>query len=223
MADQNSGTGTDAEPNPAERPDRELEADTSPAPGGSAESAAAAGAQPGPDEVLDPAQSAVRLAELQAQLEAQRDQTLRWQAEMENGRRRAAREVENAHKFALEKFTSELLPVLDSLEKAVETARAAAGESAAAEAAGGESGAAAAIAEGVELSLKLFRDVLEKSGVTLIDPHGTPFDPQVHEAMAMVENPAVEPNTVIDVMQKGYSLNGRLVRAAKVIVSKAGG
>ena len=60
-------------------------------------------------------------------------------------------------------------------------------------------------------------------GVTLIDPHGTPFDPQVHEAMAMVENPAVEPNTVIDVMQKGYSLNGRLVRAAKVIVSKAGG
>ncbi|MCB1685183.1 MAG: nucleotide exchange factor GrpE [Pseudomonadales bacterium] len=203
MADQ--PTGADAEPNltdPAADP-------------------TAQGTESGPDASpvqdapLDPEALAAHLAEMEAQLAEARDQALRWQAESENSRRRAAREVENAHKFALEKFTGELLPVLDSLEKAVDVARSAsdATEGAAAE-------GAAAIAEGVELSLKLFRAVLEKSGVTLIDPLGEPFDPQVHEAMAMVENPDVEPNTVIDVMARGYSLNGRLVRAAMVIVSK---
>ena len=208
MADHN--TGEDAESNPVESTGVE------PAAGDVAGTTAG-----GADTSGDPAQLAARLAEAEAQLEAHRDQALRWQAESENSRRRAAREVENAHKYALEKFSAELLPVLDSLEKAVEVARAAAGAAREEGAAGAD--ATAAIAEGVELSLKLFRDVLEKFGVTLIDPHGAPFDPQVHEAMALVENPAVEPNTVIDVMQKGYSLNGRLVRAAKVIVSKAAG
>ena len=149
------------------------------------------------------------LAEAERQVAEFKDQVLRAQAEMENVRRRAARDVENAHKYALERFTSDLLPVLDSLEKALEAA--------------GDSGeeAAGAIKEGVELSLKLFLTTLEKAGVDQVDPHGEPFDPQLHEAMAMVPNPDAEPNSVMEVMQKGYTLNGRLVRAAKVVVSAA--
>jgi molecular chaperone GrpE len=150
---------------------------------------------------------AARLAEALQQVEASRDQALRAQAEAENTRRRASREVENAHKFALERFAADLLPVLDSLEKAVEVAAASEG--------------AESIGEGVELSLKLFLSVLEKHGVQRIDPVGEPFDPQKHEALAMVPSPHAEPNSVIEVMQRGYLLNGRLVRAAKVVVSKA--
>ena len=135
-----------------------------------------------------------------------KDQLLRAVAEMENVKRRATRDVEQAHKFAVERLVNELFPVLDSLEKAVETAAIIDG--------------AEAIAEGVELSLKLFVDTLGKSGVEQIDPLGEPFDPQLHEAMTMVPNPDAEPNSIMDVMQKGYVLNGRLVRAAKVIVVK---
>lgn len=144
-----------------------------------------------------------------AQIGELKDQVLRAVAEMENIKRRAARDVEHAHKFAVEKLLADLFPVVDSLEKAVETANATEG--------------AAAIAEGVQLSLKLFVDTLNKSGVEQIDPLGEPFDPQVHEAMTMVPNPDAEPNSVMDVMQKGYVLNGRLVRAAKVIVVKGNG
>jgi molecular chaperone GrpE len=158
-----------------------------------------------------------QLTAAQEEIAALKDQALRGQAEAENVRRRAARDVENAHKFALEKFAADLLPVIDSLEKAVESARQGTeGADASASAI-----AAEAIAEGVELSLKLFLDVLEKAGVSRIHPVGEPFDPQLHEAMAMVENPDAEPNSVLDVMQAGYSLNGRLVRAAMVVVSKA--
>ncbi len=154
------------------------------------------------------------LESLEAQVAELKDQLLRSQAEMENVRRRSARDVENAHKYAIEKFAGELLPVADSLEKAVETAESAAQDA-------GDDGAAKAIAEGVSLSLKLFIDKLEKGGIEQIDPLGHPFDPQLHEAMAMVENPGAEPNSVMDVMQKGYTLNGRLVRAAMVVVAKA--
>jgi molecular chaperone GrpE len=148
-----------------------------------------------------------RLQEAEARAESLRDQALRAQADAENTRRRAARDVENAHRFALERFTAELLPVLDSLEKAVEVAAAADG--------------AESIAEGVELSLKLFLSVLEKQGIERVDPLGEPFDPQRHEAMAMVPSPTAEPNSVVDVLQRGYVLNGRLVRAAKVAVARA--
>jgi molecular chaperone GrpE len=144
-----------------------------------------------------------------AELEALRDQVLRAQAEAENVRRRAQRDVENAHKFALEKFAADLVPVLDSLEKAVEIARAT------------EGAGAAPIAEGVELSLRMFLSVMNKAGIEQLNPLGEPFDPQRHEAMAMVPNPDAEPNSVMDVMQKGYLLNGRLVRAAMVVVSKS--
>jgi molecular chaperone GrpE len=151
------------------------------------------------NSVLEP-DVAVEVAEL-------KDQVLRTLAEMENVKRRAAKDIENAHKFAVEKLLNDLFPVVDSLEKAVETAASTQG--------------AEPIAQGVALSLKLFVDILTKSGVEQIDPLGEPFDPQLHEAMTMVPNPAAEPNSVMDVMQKGYVLNGRLVRAAKVIVAKA--
>lgn len=135
-----------------------------------------------------------------------KDQLLRTMAEMENIRRRSQRDVENAHKFAVEKLLSELLPVVDSLEKAEELAKT--------------TDNADSMAEGISLSLKLFVSTLEKSGIALVDPLGEPFDPQLHEAMAMVPNPDAEPNSVMDVMQRGYTLNGRLVRAAKVVVVK---
>lgn len=153
------------------------------------------------------AESSAPQAEADDEVARLKDQVLRSLAEVENIKRRSARDVENAHKFAVEKLLSDLLPVIDSLEKAVETASATEG--------------AEPIAEGVELSLKLFIDTLAKSGVEQIDPLGAPFDPQEHEAMTMVPNPDAEPNSVMDVMAKGYRLNGRLVRAAKVIVVKA--
>jgi molecular chaperone GrpE len=175
--------------------------------GAPAEAEAAAGAA-GPGASDDgPESLAARLREVEEKAESYRDQALRAQAEAENTRRRAARDVENAHKYALEKFAAELLPVLDSLEKAVEVASATEG--------------AGSIAEGVELSLKLFLSVLEKHGIERIDPTGEPFDPQRHEAMTMVPSEHAEPNSVLEVMQRGYLLNGRLVRAAKVVVAKA--
>ena len=135
-----------------------------------------------------------------------KDQLLRTVAEMENVRRRAQRDVENAHKFAVEKLLSDLLPVVDSLEKAEEAAK--------------NTDNSDSMAEGISLSLKLFVSTLERSGIAIVDPLGEPFDPQLHEAMAMVPNPDAEPNSVMDVMQRGYTLNGRLVRAAKVVVVK---
>jgi molecular chaperone GrpE len=161
-------------------------------------------------EVVDPVDG-VDPALQQAQEEAAsfRDLALRAQAEAENIRRRAARDVEQAHKFALEKFAGELLPVLDSIEKAVEAAGALA-----------EGEDTKAMAEGVSLCHRLFLDTFGKAGITPIDPHGEPFDPEQHQAMAMIDAPNAAPNSVVDVLQKGYSLNGRLLRAAMVVVAK---
>ncbi|MDC8805199.1 nucleotide exchange factor GrpE [Halomonas pacifica] len=151
---------------------------------------------------------AARVEELEQGLAEAKDQALRAAAEAQNVRRRAEQEAEKARKFALEKFVKELLPVVDSLEKALE----AMGEE-----------ASEAHREGVAMTLKMQRDVLTKFGVEMVEPAGEPFDPQVHEAMAMVPNPELEPNTVMDVMQKGYLLNGRLVRPAMVVVSQSVG
>jgi len=150
-----------------------------------------------------------RIAQLEDELVGAKDDVLRAQADAQNAARRAEQEVEKARKFALERFANELLPVLDNLERALE-------------AAGGDSEEAKAIAEGVELTLKSFMDVMGKFNVDVVDPNGEPFDPNLHQAMSMVENNDVEPNTVIAVMQKGYTLNGRLVRPAMVMVSKGG-
>ena len=138
-------------------------------------------------EAADQQSEPVDAESLEAELAKVKDQLLRTVAESENIRR-ASRDVEHAHKFAVEKLLNDLFPVLDSLEKAVETAT--------------QTDGAEAIAEGVELSLKMFVSTLEKSGVTQIDPLGEPFDPQHHEAMAMVPNPDAEPNSVMEVMQK---------------------
>lgn len=155
----------------------------------------------------------VELEEALKDVDKFRDMALRAEAEMQNIRRRAERDVENAHKFGLEKFIEKLLPVIDSLEKAVEAAEQAEGASAA---------ASKAIIEGVGLCKKMLLDVMAREGVAVVDPEGEPFDPNLHQAMAMVENPHVEPNSVVAVVQKGYTLNERLVRPAMVMVSKAG-
>ncbi|MCE9681124.1 nucleotide exchange factor GrpE [Halomonas alkalisoli] len=149
---------------------------------------------------------AAQVAELEESLAEAKDQMLRTAAEAQNVRRRAEQEAEKARKFALERFVKELLPVVDSLEKALE----AMGED-----------ASEAHREGVAMTLKMQHDVLGKFGVEAVDPQGEPFDPQYHEAMAMVPNPELEPNSVMEVMQKGYVLNGRLVRPAMVVVSQA--
>jgi len=156
---------------------------------------------------LDTVDFAAQLAELQEQLIQAKDQALRAHADAQNARRRAEKDVENAHKFALEKFSKELLPVVDSLERALE--------------AFSQHDVADAVKEGVEMTLGMFISTMAKFNVEPIDPTGEPFDPQFHEAMSMVPNPDVEPNTVIAVMQKGYLLNGRLVRPAMVMVAKA--
>lgn len=147
------------------------------------------------------------VARLQEDLAAARDAALRAQADAQNVKRRAEQDVEKARKFALERFSGELLPVVDNLERALESTA-------------GDDEALRPIAEGVELTLKSFLDVLGKNNIEVVDPQGEPFDPNLHQAMSMVENPEVEPNTVVAVMQKGYTLNGRLIRPAMVMVSK---
>lgn len=138
----------------------------------------------------------------------EKDRALRTVAEMENLRRRTALDVEKAHKFALEKFASELLPVLDNLERTLQVADK-------------TNEAVKPLLEGVELTLKSMANSVAKFGVIAIDPQGQLFDPNLHQAMSMIENPDVASNTVIAVMQKGYELNGRVIRPAMVMVSKA--
>ncbi|MCR6551985.1 nucleotide exchange factor GrpE [Aeromonas sp. CPF2-S1] len=156
-----------------------------------------------------------RIAELEAQLETaiqkaaeERERALRTAAEMENLRRRTAQDVEKAHKFALEKFANELLPVLDNLERAIELADK-------------ENEALKPMIEGVELTLKSMQSGVAKFGLVALDPINQPFDPNAHQAMSMVPSADVAPNTVIAVMQKGYELNGRVIRPAMVMVSKS--
>ena len=150
-----------------------------------------------------------QVAELQEKVDGQADSVVRAQAEMQNVRRRAERDVENAHKFALDKFSNDLLPVIDSLERALEAADNI------------ENEAVKAMKDGVELTLKMFVETLKKHGVEQVDPMGEPFNPEFHQAMSMVPNPEMEPNSVMAVMQKGYLLKGRLVRPAMVVVSQA--
>ena len=146
--------------------------------------------------------------QLQQQVADANDNVLRIQAEMQNMRRRAERDVENAHKFALDKFSADLLPVVDNLERALTAIDA-------------EDESQKAIAEGIQLTLKSFLDVLVRFKIEAVDPAGEPFDANLHQAVSMVPNPDMEPNTVMDVFQKGYTLNGRLIRPAMVVVSSA--
>ncbi|MGP3591565.1 nucleotide exchange factor GrpE [Vagococcus sp. WN89Y] len=161
-------------------------------------------------EQVDPRDE--KIANLETQLaEAQnreRETVLRIKAEMENLRRRTEQDIEKAHKFALEKFVNELLPVIDSLDRALEVADK-------------ENADMAAMLEGIELTLKSMLDVVKKFGVEVIAQTNVPLDPNVHQAIAMVESEDVEAGKVLGVMQKGYTLNGRTIRAAMVTVAKA--
>ena len=155
----------------------------------------------------DAASPEARAAAAEAEAAAHWDRLVRLQAEMENQRKRAQRDVANARKFALEGIAQDLLPVKDSLELGIR-------------AASDEEANVASLREGSELTLKMLAQVLEKHGIVEIDPEGEKFDPEFHQAMSMQEVEGVAPNTVTGVMQKGYLLNERLIRPALVMVSK---
>ena len=159
--------------------------------------------QPSVEEEL--VQTQERLAKVEKAL-AEAD--IRAQAEMQNVRRRAERDVESAHKFALEKFAGDILTVADSLERGLATLDP-------------QDEALKPAREGLELTLKVLLDVFAKYNLEQIDPQGEPFNPEHHEAMTMIPAPDVEPNSVVEVLEKGYQLNGRLIRPARVVVSKA--
>ncbi|MEH2920374.1 nucleotide exchange factor GrpE [Samsonia erythrinae] len=171
-----------------------------------------ADAAPETADVADPRDA--RIAELEAQLaelqQRERDNVLRARAEADNIRRRAEMDVEKAHKFALEKFAGEMLPVIDNLERALEVADK-------------SNESLASMIEGVELTLKSLLDAVRKFGIEVVGDVNVPFNPEVHQAMTMLESADHQPNHVMMVMQKGYTLNGRLLRPAMVAVSKAQG
>lgn len=148
------------------------------------------------------------LAKAEATINEQKESVLRAKAEAENARRRASGEVEKARKFALEGFAGELLNVADNLERALQSVDP-------------ENEALKAAMEGVEITHKSFLSTVEKFGITPIDPQGQPFNPEHHQAMSMQESADFAPNTVMAVMQKGYVINGRLLRPAMVMVSKS--
>ena len=150
-----------------------------------------------------------KLVQAETVIAHQKDEVLRVQAEMQNLRRRTEQDVEKAHKYGQERLSTELLAVMDNLERALQVGMDREDES------------VKALLEGVELTLKSFVDCFRKFSIVQIDPLGEPFDPQLHQAMSMQENPNVEPNTVTAVMQKGYTLHGRVIRPAMVMVSKA--
>lgn len=161
-------------------------------------------------DVVDPRDE--RIAELEAALsqaqQRERDSVLRAKAELENVRRRSEQDVEKAHKFALERFTGELLPVIDNLERALDMSDKTNAE-------------LASTIEGIELTLKSLLDAVRKFGLDVVGDTHVPFNPEMHQAMTMLESDEHEPNHVMMVMQKGYTLNGRLIRPAMVAVSKA--
>ena len=171
---------------------------------GKAESEAPAATPVSPEEL------SLMLEDARSKADENWDKLVWAQAELDNLRKRHERDLANAHKFALDRFVADLLPVRDSMELGLGAA--------------GEEGAnLAKLQEGMELTLKLFSDVMEKFDVRQVDPAGEPFNPELHQAMSVQPRDDVPPNTVVVVVQKGYTLNGRLVRPAMVIVSQAGG
>ena len=179
-------------------PDHPEEDEVETAPTEEVEVAAAGSSDESEEAVADP------MAELQAKADENWDKYLRAAAELENIRKRAARDVENAHKFALERFATDLLAVCDSLEMATATDQEASLES---------------LKVGSEATLKLLGTVMQRFGVEELNPEGEPFDPALHEAMTMQHSDEVEPGSVVTVFQKGYALNGRLLRPARVVVA----
>lgn len=163
--------------------------------------------QPGEEqETADPDSFQPELEALKKQVEESLDKAIRAQAELDNVRKRSVRDVGNAHRYALDKFANELLPVIDSMELGINAAESEEEQN--------------SLKEGMDLTLKMFRDVLEKFGVEEVDSEGEKFDPEKHQAVSMQELEGAESGTVATVLQKGYALNGRLIRPAMVIVAK---
>jgi molecular chaperone GrpE len=161
---------------------------------------------PTPDDELEAVRRELEAA--QAKVNESRDLHLRATAELDNFRKRAERDMAAARKYGVEKIASELLDVRDNLERGLDAAKAQGQE-------------ASAVADGMDLTLKQLVGVMERYGVTQLDPKGEPFNPEWHQAMSTLEKADVAPNTVVEVMQKGYRLHDRLLRPALVIVSKA--
>ena len=162
------------------------------------------------EEMSPEAEIALLHSELEAAKQTindQKESVVRAAADVENMRRRAAQDVEKAHKFALEKFANELLPVIDNLERAIEFSDK-------------ENEQLKPVLEGIEMTVKSFNDAVSKFGVEIVNPQGEQFNPEFHQAMSIQPSNDVAPNTVLAVMQKGYTLNGRLLRPAMVMVSK---
>ena len=155
--------------------------------------------EPGPEEDLRN-----QLAEAQASADRHRDDYLRVIAEMDNLRKRTAREIETAQRYAVEKFAGDLLEARDSLERGI----AAAGDG------------TNSVVEGLQATLRLVDKAFERAGVSMIDPQGQAFDPQQHEAMATIEAAELAPGSIASVVQKGYLLNGRVLRPARVLVAR---
>ena len=159
----------------------------------------------GSDEDDEPIEQ--QLAKAQDTIKDYWDQMMRLRAEIENNRKRAERDLESAHKFALKNFVEALLPIIDSMEMGQAAASA-------------DNATLESIREGTQLTMNMLVQVLEKNGLEQIDPVGDKFDPEKHQAISMTEAEGVESNTVVEVMQKGFALNERLVRPAMVVVSK---
>ena len=166
------------------------------------------------EELLEPEVETVEevtandeLAKALEEVAQYKEAALRAHADAQNVRRRAEQDVEKAHKFGLEKFAKSIVNVADNLERALASAP--------------DTGESDPVREGVELTLKDLLETLARFEVKVVDPHGEPFNPELHQAMTMVPNPEMEPNTVMDVVQKGYTLHGRLLRPAMVVVSSA--
>lgn len=175
------------------------------------EAAVEAAEQHAEQEQSPEAEIAMLYAELEAAKQTiadQKDSVIRAAADVDNIRRRAAQDVEKAHKFALEKFANELLPVIDNLERAIEFSDK-------------ENETLKPVLEGIDMTVKSFNDAVAKFGVEIVNPQGEQFNPEFHQAMSIQPSDDVTPNTVLAVMQKGYTLNGRLLRPAMVMVSKA--
>ena len=166
---------------------------------------------PGEAQELTLEQALERLADAEEVAEKAKGDLLRVQAEMQNLRRRTEQDIEKAHKYGQERFSTELLSVMDNLERALDAASQ------------HEDEAVKSIYEGVDLTLKSFTDCFNKFAIESVDPLGEPFDPQLHQAMSMQDAPDAEPNTIISVMQKGYTLHGRVIRPAMVMVAKVKG
>lgn len=201
-------SGTDNEIDVDQKVDEQLDEQLKEQPTEQAAAGAEAGIDADAQSDATGAAAPLSVEDLQAQLGAAQDQVLRAQAEMENVRKRSEREVEKARKFALERFAQDLLAVADNLEMGIDAANQ-------------EAATLESVKEGSELTLKTLVGVLERFGIKQLSPEGEKFNPEFHEAMVMQPAPDAEPNTVLTVVQKGYVLNERVIRPARVIVAAA--